>query len=427
MRKAVASGVFALLLTLAAVQPVSATDGHFLHGVGAINASMGGAAVAAPRDLLSAFYANPAGLMGFDGTRFDLSMELFKPNRTVSSTIGPFSGSTQSKSEFVPIPAFAWSTEIADGKAVIGLGGLGIGGFGVDYPVDPTNPIMAPRPFGFGQVYSNFSLLKVAPAIAFSPTDKLSLGFAANIDWSTLSVDPMPAASPDGGFYPRATAADGAFGFGFQAGLTYRVKDGLSVGASYSSPQYFQDFEWNSVVADPTSPAFGTARTITFAMDVPQVIAGGVALEPTSNLFLAADVKAIFYAGTEGFDKSGFDQTGAVQGFGWSDIMVVAVGAEYSATDRVSLRGGYNFSENPIPEGNSMFNISAPAIVQHHATFGLGLMLNESLQVNAGYYHVFENELTGPVMMPGAPAGSTVSSKMFEDSFQIQFSYVGVN
>ena len=45
-----------MFLALAAaallVTPASATDGHFLHGVGAVNSSMGGAGVAQPRTLL---------------------------------------------------------------------------------------------------------------------------------------------------------------------------------------------------------------------------------------------------------------------------------------------------------------------------------------------------------------------------------------
>ena len=62
--------------------PAAATDGHFLHGVGAINSSMGGVGIAMPRDVLVAFYTNPAGLMAFDATRADFSFEMFKPTRS---------------------------------------------------------------------------------------------------------------------------------------------------------------------------------------------------------------------------------------------------------------------------------------------------------------------------------------------------------
>ena len=204
-------GAFALLLSVALTPGVSATDGHFLHGVGAINSAMGGVGVAGAKDdVLGALYHNPAGLMAFDGHHATLSMELFKPDRTLTAThpdpsVG--TGSQQSKSEFVPIPAFGWSSEVVEDKVVVGFGGLGIGGFGVDYRQNNSHPLLAPRSVGgFGQVYSNFSLLKVTPAIAFAPSEKLWLGFGANIDWSSLAVDPFPAASPDGAWVKRGAA-----------------------------------------------------------------------------------------------------------------------------------------------------------------------------------------------------------------------------
>ena len=145
-----------LLATLLATPvAVHATDGHFLHGVGAINSAMGGAGVAAPTSLLGTYYLNPAGLMAFDGTRVEFGFELFKPSRTVESTFTPasMSGSTTSKSDFVPIPAMAFTVKLNNEKVVLGVGALSIGGFGVDYPSSTTNPILAPQPNGFGQVF----------------------------------------------------------------------------------------------------------------------------------------------------------------------------------------------------------------------------------------------------------------------------------
>jgi hypothetical protein len=44
--------------------------------------------------------------------------------------------------------------------------------------------------------------------------------------------------------------------------------------------------------------------------------------------------------------------------------------------------------------------------------------------VDLAYYHVFENEISGPMFGPTGPiAGSSVSSKMYEDSFIMTFSF----
>lgn len=414
-----------------------ATDGHFLHGVGAVNSAMGGAGVASPQDLLGAFYVNPAGLMAFEATRVDLGFELFRPDRELSSSAGPMSGSTKSSSSFVPIPAFGFSTRLANRNVVVGLGGFGVGGFGVNYPVDPANPILAPRPFGFGQIYSNFQLLKITPAIAAAVGDRLWLGFSANIDWASLAVDPFPAASPaadpgpdgkpgtrdDRAFYSTAAASDGAFGMGFQAGLIYKAAENISVGASYTSKQLFHDFIYNSSFANPNLPNFGLPRTIRFALDLPAVTSAGVAFRPNPSLLLAGDFRYIQYENTDGFRESGFAPDGRVLGFGWKNIPVVAAGAQLQTSKRSTLRFGYNYAGNPIPDDLSMFNAPAPAIVQHHATVGAGFNVTSTVALNAGYYHAFRNSITGPFQTPGGPApGTSVTNSLQENSFLLQFS-----
>lgn len=430
----------ALLALAVCLAPTTAraTDGHFLHGVGAINSALGGAGVANGNSLLGAFFVNPAALALFRGTHSELSMELFKADRSVGSAVGSFRGSTTSNSEFVPVPAFGWTTSFREDRLVVGLGGLGIGGFGVRYRADPTNPILAPRPNGFGQVYSNFSLLKVAPSLAWSVTPKLMLGASLNVDWASLAVDPMPTAPPaadpgpdgqpftadDRAYYSGAAHADGAFGIGAQLGLLYRASDRLAFGVSYASPQVFQDFEFDAVYENPNLPTYNTPRSLTFAMDVPAVYAAGISLSPTEAFNVAADVKYYTYASTNGFKAQGFNADGSVKGFGWENIAVVALGAQWKATGALTLRGGYNFSGNPVPDDQSMFNVPAPAIVQHHLTAGAGFRVRDGLQLNVAAYTVLENSITGSILRPnGAIPGSSVTNTMSENSVIIGFAF----
>ena len=418
-------GILPLLLLSFAAAPAQATDGHFLHGVGAVNSAMGGAGVAAPGDLLGSFYLNPAGLLCEQGSRVALGFEMMKPQRAVSSTFGGYTGSTASKADYTPIPAFGWATSVSD-KLSVGIGMLGIGGFGVDYPQDSSNPILGARPMGFGQVTSNFQFMKISPALAYKVNDRLALGFALNFDWASLSVDPFPAAAPaydpstGTAFYSRATASDGAYGLGLQAGLLFRATDAVHLGLSYTSKQSFQDFEYNALYENPALSSYQTARSITFSMDVPAVYAGGFAIMK-GDLLWTGDARYITYSRTAGFDKSGMDQTGTVQGFGWEDIWVLASGLQYQATDLLALRGGYNFTQNPIPDAQSAFNIPAPAVVQHHLTLGAGFAF-DAMKVDVGYYHAFENSITGA--FPTPMGNMDVTNKMSEDSFLVTFSFL---
>jgi long-chain fatty acid transport protein len=413
-----------------------ATDGHFLHGIGAINSAMGGAGVAAPQDVLSAFYLNPAGLMAFAGSRADLSFEMFRPDRSVASAAGPYNGSTRSTSSFTPVPALGFSTRLANDRVTIGLGAFGIGGFGVNYPVDPTNPILAPRPYGFGQVFSSFQLLKIAPGAAFAVSDRLWIGGALNVDWASLMVDPFAAAAPaadpgpdgiprtqdDRAYYSSATASDGAFGIGGQIGVIYKPAPTVSLGASYTSTQHFNDFEFNSSFADPNRPDFGTPRPLRFRLDVPAVYAAGASIVPVASLVLSADVRYITYESTEGFKGGAFAPDGSVQGFGWKNIAVGSIGAQLAATERLSLRAGYNYGGNPVPPGLTMINLPAPAITQHHLTLGAGFQATPTVGMHGGYYHAFQNSITGALLNPSGPIpGTSVTSTLSENSFLVQF------
>lgn len=431
-------GILALAAFALTVAPprAAATDGHLLHGVGAVNSSLGGIGVASNASLLGSFYVNPAGLATFEGTNMEMGFELLYAERSVGSSAGPMSGSTTSAADLTPIPAFGFSTRLANG-VVIGLSGLGIGGFGVNYASDPTNPILAPRPNGFGQVYSNFQLLKISPAVAWSMSPKLRLGIAANINWESLAVDPMPIATPDfdpgvdgipgtaddRAFYPSAAAADAVFGFGFQVGMQYDLSEKIIVGASYTSPQVFSEFEFNSTYANPNLPSFGTPRTFTFRMDVPAIYAVGVALNPSAKLHLGADVKYVTYGSTEGFEKKGYNPDFSVQGFGWEDITVLSLGGQYRLGEKITLRAGYHYSGNPIPDEQSMFNIPAPAVVQSHITAGLGYTLVPGVDINVSAYQALENSITGAIYRPTALPGTSVTNTLKETSILVGFTF----
>jgi long-chain fatty acid transport protein len=435
------------LLLLVNVPRASATDGHFLHGVGAINSAMGGAGISAPESLLGTFNLNPAGLMAFDGLRMEFSMEMFQADRTVSSsaptpTGGTLSGSTDSKKSFVPIPAFGASYRLPGDRVVLGLAGIGAGGFGVDYaasalptaPGQSANPILLPQPNGFGQVYSDYSLLKIVASVGWSVTDDLWLGAALNVDRAALAVVPMPAAAPDvdpgtgTSYYPSAAATDGAFGIGFQLGLMYRVNEIFAFGASYTSEQWFRAFEWNSTHANPNLANFGEPRTFSFQLNVPAVVGGGVAVQAIPKLLLTADFKYYFYKHTAGFEipsTGPFNPDGSLAGFGWDNIYSIAFGLKYEPADIVALYGGYNFSDNPVPDHLSMINIAAPAIVQHHLSVGVGIRATSQFEITAAYYHAFRNSGTGEILNPAIPPGtSSVTNSMQENSVLLQFSYV---
>lgn len=412
---------FALLLAIAACAalPAWAGNGNQLHGIGAVNSSMGGAGVALPNDALGALNLNPALLTQLDGHKMEFSAELADDDITVSSQAGPFSGSTEHTADPALIPAFGFTAHKPGSKVAFGVGFLGLAGFGADFPQDSTNPLFAPQPFGFGHVYSSYALMKVPTVVAYQVNDSLSIGGALVVGRASLTARPAGFASPDcsaGGvcFVPNADS-DSAWGFGAQVGVLYKVSDAFNVGLSYQSEMDFEDFEWNSAVANPNLPTFGTRRTLKLQVNNPANVVLGIGFMPTEKLKIALDAKQMFFADAEGFGDV----------LGWQDITAYGVGVQFQASPKLALRAGYNQTEGAIPDEATFFNVASPAVFGSHVTVGMGVGVTESLTLNLGYYRALSEEISGPFVSPvtGPVPGTRVTTEMTLDSILATFSF----
>jgi long-chain fatty acid transport protein len=428
----VAVGI-AILAVLLVALPAFAGNGHFIHGVGAVNSSMGGAGVALNEGAIGALHLNPALLTEIEGHNFEFGVEFVDSQPTVSSTVqtpfGAFSGKTEDETDLATVPSFAWARGPKDGSNVgFGVGFLSLAGFGTDYPQDPTNPILAPQPNGFGGVFASYKMLKIPFGIGWKVNDSLSLGASFNAGWASLEARPFGGVAPDCSspvdcYFPGLNE-DTSYGYGVSLGLYYRASDTWAFGAAYSSEMSFDAFDWNTTVANPNLPTFGTGRQVEFTLDSPQTVTVGVGYTPNDRLSVALDGRWINYEDTDGWGK-GFDpQTGAARGLGWDDITVLALGIQYQASERLALRGGYNRSDSAVPPESTFGSVAAPALFEDHLCLGLGWRAYEALELNLGYYHVFENEVTGPFVGPAGPIpGTSVTSTMEVDSVLLSFSF----
>jgi long-chain fatty acid transport protein len=121
--------IFALgALALISVPAAYAGDGHTLHGVGAVNSSMGGAGVALGIDTLGGLLLNPALATQQDGSHFAFSAEYNTATNAISSTvqtpIGPFSGKTEDFGDTALIPAFGFVHHTRGSNFAYGIGSI---------------------------------------------------------------------------------------------------------------------------------------------------------------------------------------------------------------------------------------------------------------------------------------------------------------
>jgi len=442
-------GLFLIFILLIWGTNAQAQVGHVLQGVGSVNTSMGGAATAQPLDISGALLWNPASLSSFDGQILSVNAGLFFSDPSISSTVptqnGPFSGSTGDDRGVSILPALAYVWGKEESKHTYGFSAYGVSGFGVTFPESQNNPITMPQSSGgFGRIESDYALLQVSFAYTYQITDKISLGIQPNFNYATLEIGPNPLAAPSQSLgYPNSDKAE-AVGIGAQLGVFYDSGSGLKLGASYKSKQVFNDFSFSNTYLDGTE-----APGVDFNMDYPAIYSVGLGYSK-GDFDYALDYRYIDYDNTDGFRKSGWQiaesgdfagfPTGAVQGFGWQSISVISTGLQYKGIQRLPLRIGYTYSENPIQEEFVFMSSPATAIIKNALQFGLSYKVNERLSLDVAYHHgTSSGPTSGPLLNPipdssggpwnantnptGAIPGSEVAYDMTTDLVIVGFSY----
>jgi long-chain fatty acid transport protein len=431
--------VFCLLLAAAVSLLCSprlhATDGHFLHGAGPVNEAMGGADTGICLDATGSIAWNPACTTRFSGRRIEFHGTIFTPWRSLSSTVdanafgagmpgATLSGTTVSHTDTSFMPGFAFIYRRLGSPTAYHAAMLAVSGFGVDYDGNTnfSNPILtpqAPNGFGFGHIRSKYMLVTVPVGFSRELSERLSAGFSVVPALSMLQVIPAPFAAPVTGgstmpYYLSAGNNAPAFGMGVNAGVQYEVSR-VSVGLSYHSPVWFQNFNWNR------KDLSGASHSLSFQMNLPQVVSVGAGVTAAKRTRIGVDARWFNYANTAGFSKVGYNADGSVAGFGWHNIWAVGGGVQQRLSKSTKIMAGYNYSGNPVPAEYTFFNTPAPAIVQHHLSGGIEQTIH-GCDMIVTYYHAFQNSITGPwISAQGAIPGTSVTSKMSENSVTIGF------
>lgn len=397
--KAAMSGSVCLLAGLilaSSATPAAAQFGPVISATGPINRSMGGTSTGAPLSASGALMWNPATLAGLERSELEVGAELLFPHASVASQFGPFSGSTQSDDSVFPLPTIALAYRPENSPFTYGLGAFAVAGFGLNYPgSNVVNPILSQPPLGVGPIYSQYSVLQIAPAVVYDVTDELSLSFSPLLDIGMAQLDPALFAVPTLGVYPAGTHSSQSWGAGFSLGAYYET-DVWGLGASYKSQQWFQPYRFNTVSGV-------IAQTVEFGLDLPAIVSVGTSYKGIDGVLLAADLRYLDYNSTDGFGDSGFAPTGALNGIGLQSIFAASLGAQLQVTDAMNVRLGYSWSENPVTSAQTSANVASPLVIQNMLSAGATYNVTDDFSLSLAYTHAFENSTAGPLVTPGGP------------------------
>jgi long-chain fatty acid transport protein len=404
-------GAISLLLSLA---PRAHAQGIIVPSAGPINSAMAGASTAAPTDF-GASYWNPAILSGLEDNEVLIGSALAFPSIHLQSGLragavgGLFPptnryGESRSDSGVAPGLASGFSFRMSeDSPVTIGLGVFGLVGGSVNFAGSYTTPILTPRQppnfLGVGPIYSNLSLLSIAPMVSFRLSDRLAVGGGPIITSGVPSFNPAffaPGPKDHLGLptFPAATNTRAEWGAGFQVGLFYELGDNWNLGFSYKS-QIWQE-KWNFNAATPNL----VGRKIGIQAGVPEIFSWGVAYKGLARTLIDVDLRYIDYANTPLFGTPVIDG-----GLGWRSVFAAAFGVQYKATDRLALMGGYLYNTDPIKNEATLFNVQAPGIITNTLSFGASYNITEDVTASLAWMHGFRNSIEGSILqLPGTTA-----------------------
>ena len=392
---AVLIGLVSIAALALAATPATATDGYFQNGYGARQKALAGAGVADGKDATAAAL-NPAGIVHADD-ELDVAVGLFSPRRRMEGSGPPGftpTGEVDSDRNWFVIPNIArnWRLQGNPWFDAVALTMYGNGGMNTAYPAiarpdggcgGPATGVFCGGKAGVDlqQMFLSVAAAKrfgnvsvgVAPIFALQMFEARGLGaFAAG----GASSDPANLTNND---------HDISVGGGVRAGIEWAVLPHVRLGVAGTTPIWMQRFD-----------KYGGLFAEQGGFDIPASMQAGIAVDVMPNLTLMADYKHIWYGSVPSIANPSTNlllgPTGLLgldngAGFGWKDVDVVKIGAEWRASPGLTLRAGYAYNTQPIGSRDVMFNILAPGVIQHHITGGLQYRLSQNMDLElAGMY-----------------------------------------
>lgn len=391
--RALAATAFAVLAA-----PAMATTGYFTNGTSVQSKGMAGAGTAIGTGVMG-LAQNPA-----LGTRYpdqaEACLSFFSPSRSTTIT---GMGNFQSRNELFLVPCGGANFRLGN-RATLGVLMYGNGGMNTEYGTNFFGGGVVPGPLGV-----NLEQLFIAVPLAYEVSDRVSLGFAPIFAAQRFSATGLAGFAPFSS-NPAALSDNGddwSTGFGFQLGAMFEASPNLSLGASYRSKIRMDPF-------NKYSGLFANGGDF----DIPPTASVGLAFTPPSNsaLTLTAEWQRIFYsevpAVANPFPTAAPLGAAGGPGFGWKDMDVLRIGAEFRANDKWTFRGGLSYNTEFTDPSQATLNALAPATPQLHASLGATWHINKRRALHVAYTHAFDNAISGTLPSPPFPGAAPISSQM---------------
>jgi long-chain fatty acid transport protein len=327
---------------------------------------------AAGGDLSSMFW-NPAAMTQFAGVNSNSSVSWIIPYSAHSpapaSTFFPFGGTSNTGDQAL-VPASYFSYQVTP-NLWVGMSVNAPFGLSVTFP-----NLWAGTPYAEGNSFLH--TYNFTPSVAYRINDWISIGAGVQIQYAKASLThgaPL--------LLPSANLSGDGWGYGFTAGITLTPTPTTTIGIGYRS---FIDQKLSGNLALAPVGTFGASTTI----NLPDMVSLGVRQRVDPQLTLLGTVEWTNWSriGTSVISTAAPVPAAALNlPFNYQDGWLFALGAEYQATDRLTVRGGVGYEISPITDDVRMPLL--PDNDRFWLSAGLTWQIWRGFSADLAYSHIF--------------------------------------
>ena len=295
-------------------------------------------------------------------------------------------------------------------------------------------------------VESSVTAVDINPSIAFRVNEELSIGGGVSLQYLTATLGnavdsdavciglfPSDVCVAAGLTQPCTLANDGfaevegdSVAFSVNLGVLYKPRIGTKLGVAFRSglehdldgdAEFTNNAVLQGILTEAGVPLFVDGG-VTAEASLPPTAMFSVAHKANDRIELLADAT---WTGWSSFDELRVEFDNPIQPdtfntIEYEDVWRVSAGVNYEFSDRLILRGGVAFDEDPTPSAE-LRTARIPGNDRFWLAVGGGYQVSDRIGFDVGYARLFLDDT--PIANVGESAGGTTTRGIFESDVNI--------
>ena len=222
---------------------------------------------------------------------------------------------------------------------------------------------------------------------------------------------------------------------GYNIGMMFKVSDQITLGMDYRSEIIMEARGGDATFSDvpvfaQASPTLQPNTTFDADLPLPAELTAGISYKPSDKWLFAFDFNHTKWSVYKSLDvKFANNPNASINPRNYKDASSYRFGAQYKATEKITLRGGYYIDESPVQDG--YFAPETPRNDSTGYTGGLTYQINSKFGIDLSLLYLHFDEIdnsydhaTDPTTQAPAPSfGGTYKSTVFAPGIGVTYGF----